>query len=94
MLLTQLRKTDYKTKISQTENKVTTDHDYDKYITTQEFNKLTSEKFPAKLRQANLGNKIDITNFVKRTDFNKNELNKLSRSTSNINKRINKRFDK
>ena len=94
MLLTQLRKTDYKAKISETENKVTADHDYDKYITTQEFNKLTSESFTAKLRQANLGNKIDITNFVKRTDFNKNELNKLSRSTSNINKRINKRFDK
>ena len=94
MLLTQLRKTDYKTKISETENKVTADHDYDKYITTQEFNKLTSESFTAKLKQANLGNKINITNFVKRTDFNKNELNKLSRSTSNINKRINKRFDK
>ena len=94
MLLTQLRKTDYKTKISETENKVTADHDYDKYITIQEFNKLTSESFTAKLKQANLGNKINITNFVKRTDFNKNELNKLSRSTSNINKRINKRFDK
>ena len=34
----------YNTKISETENKITTDHDHDKYITTQEFNKLTSNK--------------------------------------------------
>ena len=27
--------------ISENENKITTDHDHDKYITTQEFNKLT-----------------------------------------------------
>ena len=65
------------------ENKITTDHDQDKYITTQEFNKLTSEKFSARLKQANLANKNDIANFVKKTDFdklknvtsNKNELN-------------------
>ena len=65
------------------ENKITTDHDQDKYITTQEFNKLTSEKFSARLKQANLASKNDIANFVKKTDFdklknvtsNKNELN-------------------
>ena len=28
------------------------DHDYDKYITTQEFNELTSEIFTARLKQA------------------------------------------
>ena len=50
-----------------------TDHDHDKYITTQEFNKLTSENFTARLKQANLGSKNDIANFVKKTDFeNKN----------------------
>ena len=27
------------------ENKITTDHDHDKYIITQEFNKLTSENY-------------------------------------------------
>ena len=32
------------------ENKVTTDHDHDKYITTQEFNKLTSEKIYSKTK--------------------------------------------
>ena len=42
-------------------------------FTTQEFNKLTSENFTARLKQANLANKIDIANFVKKTDFD-NEL--------------------
>ena len=37
----------------ETENKITTDRDYDKYITTQEHNKFTLEKFTAKLAQAN-----------------------------------------
>ena len=31
--------------IREIENKITTDHDDDKYITTQEFTKLTSENF-------------------------------------------------
>ena len=35
-----VKKTDYNTKISELENKVTTDHDHDKYITTQEVIKL------------------------------------------------------
>ena len=41
------KKTDYSTKISEIENKITTDHDHDKYVTTQEFKKLTSENFTA-----------------------------------------------
>ena len=40
-----VKKTDYNTKISEIENKIDTDPDHDKYITTQEFNKLTSENF-------------------------------------------------
>ena len=87
------KKTDYNTKISETENKIATDHDHDKYITTQEFNKLTSEKFNARLKQANLANKTDIPNFVKRHTFdnglkgltsNKNELNVLSKKVKAI----------
>ena len=39
-------------KISEIENKITADHKYDKYITTQEFNKLALENFTARLRQA------------------------------------------
>ena len=59
----------YSTKISEIENKITTDHDHDKYITTQEFNRLTSENFTARLKQANLASKNDIVNFVKKTSL-------------------------
>ena len=44
-------------------------HDHDKYITTQEFNKLTSENFASRLWQANLPIKNDIAASVKKTDF-------------------------
>ena len=44
--------------INEIENKVTTDHNRDKYITIQEFNKLTSEYFNARLVQANLASKV------------------------------------
>ena len=65
---------DYNIKISEIKNKITTDHDHDKYITTQEFNKLTSEHFTARLKQENLAS--DIDNIVKK--INKlNELNEL-----------------
>ena len=60
-----VEKTDYKTKSSEIKNKITTDHDHNKYITTQEFNKLTLEHFTARLAQANLASKKDIANFVK-----------------------------
>ena len=40
---TLAKKTDNNRKTNEMENKITTDHDHDKYITTQEFNKLTSE---------------------------------------------------
>ena len=39
-----------------------TDYNYDKYITTPEFNKLTAEEFAAKLAQANLVTKTDFDN--------------------------------
>ena len=37
-----------------------TDQDHDKYITTPEFNKLTTENFNARLAQANLITKTDF----------------------------------
>ena len=46
-----VKKIDYNTKVCEIENKFTTDHDHDKYTTTQEFNKLTSENFTAKLNK-------------------------------------------
>ena len=63
------KKTDYDTKISETENKIITYHDHDKFIITKELNKLTSENFIARLKQANFANKNDIANFVKKTHF-------------------------
>ena len=42
-------------------NKITTNHT--KYITTEEFNKLISETFVARLAEANLASKNDIANF-------------------------------
>ena len=62
-------------------------------MTIQEFNKLASENFTERLKQANLASKNDIANFVKKTDFdnkltnvtsNKNELNELSKKVKAI----------
>ena len=44
-----VKKTNYKTKISEIENKVTTDHDHYKYIATQESNSFTSANIAARL---------------------------------------------
>ena len=76
-----VKKTDYNTKMRETENKITTDHD--KYITTQEFNKLTSGSFIARLAQANLSSKNDITALVKKTGFDDKLKNINKRITSN-----------
>ena len=56
-----VKKTDYNTKISKIEKKVT-DHNHDKYIITPEFNNLAAGVFTARLAQANL---------VTTADFNK-----------------------
>ena len=63
-----VKKTDYNTKINEIEKKIT-DHNHDKYITTPEFNNLTSQNFAARLKQGNQASKCDITNFVNKTDF-------------------------
>ena len=83
-----VKKTEYNTKISETENKITTDHDHDKYITTQEFVKLTSENFAAKLAQANLASENDIANFVKKADFDGEFKNLNKNVTSNKTKHL------
>ena len=53
MLVIQLKKTDYDTKITDIENKLT-NHNHDKYIDTSEFNTLATNVFNARLAQANL----------------------------------------
>ena len=63
-----VKKIGYNTKIREIEKKVT-DHDHDKYITTLEFIKLTTENFAARLAQANLVTKTDFD--AKLASFNK-----------------------
>ena len=88
-----VKKTDYNTKNREIENKIKTDHDHDKYITPQGFNRLTSETFTSRPRQTNLASKNDIANFVKKNSFdeylktvtsNKNEINELSKKVKAI----------
>ena len=82
-----LKKTDYDAKISDIEKKLG-DHSHDEYITTQEFTKLTTENFTARLAHANLITKTDfdakLQSLSKRITLNKtkhtvaeNELKKL-----------------
>ena len=73
-----VRKTNYDTKISELEIKIT-DHNHDKYITTPEFNTLAASVFNARLAQVNL---------LTKTDFD-TKLSYLSRkTTSNISKHL------
>ena len=51
-----VKKTGYKTKINETGKKII-NH---KYITTPEFNKLTSKNFASRLKQANLASKSEL----------------------------------
>ena len=53
------------------ENEITSDRDHDKYITTQELNDLTAQIFASRLGKANLTNKNDIANFVKKKKKNR-----------------------
>ena len=69
--LIYFKKTNYDTKISELEKKLT-DHNHDKYITTPEFNTLAADVFNARLAQANL---------ITETDFNA-KLSSLNRNIS------------
>ena len=57
-------KTDYNTKITKIEKKIS-DHSYDKYITTPEFNTLAAGPFTARLAQANLVTETEFDNKLK-----------------------------
>ena len=87
MLVIQLKKTDYNTKITDIENKLN-NHNHDKYIDTSEFNKLAVNVFNARIAQANLITKTDfdakLSSLNRKITQNKskhllveNELNKL-----------------
>ena len=87
MLVIQSERTDYNTKINKIKKKIT-DHNYDKYITIPEFNKLTAETFSARLVQGNLANKNDITNFVNKSDFDEKLKNLNKKVASNKTKHL------
>ena len=63
-----MKKTIYNIKNNETKRKIT-DHGHNYYITTQEFSKLTSQKFASRLAQASFGSKNDIVVLIKTTDF-------------------------
>ena len=63
MSVTQLKKTDYNTKLNEIEKtRKNADHNHDKYITTPEFNKLTAENFAVRLAQSSFVTKTDFDN--------------------------------
>ena len=66
-----VKKTDYDTKISKLEKRLT-NHNHDKYITTAEFNTLAADVFNERLAQANL---------ITKTDFDA-KLSSLNRKTT------------
>ena len=71
-----VKKTDYNTKVTEIENNFN-NHNHDKYITTPEFNTLAADVFDARLDQANLITKTEITQSKKKYLLVENELNKL-----------------
>ena len=73
-----VKKADYDRKISELEKKII-NHKHDKYITTSKFNKLTAEKFAARLAQANL---------IRKTHFNNKLINLNRKITSNKTKHL------
>ena len=50
LILVIQSKNDYNRNISEIENKITANHDHDKYIITQKISTLTSENFTARLK--------------------------------------------
>ena len=78
VLVIQLTKTDYSTKVTEIENKLN-NRNHDKYIDTQEFNACAADVFNVRLAQANL---------VRKTDFDA-KLSSLNRKiTSNKTKHV------
>ena len=73
------------TKISEAENKT---FDNSKYITSQEFNKLRTENFAARLKQAHLVEKTDfddkLISFNRRITLNKTNHLKVQKKLKNL----------
>ena len=74
-----VKKTDYNTKVTEIEKKLT-DHSHDKYITTTEFNKSATDAVNARLVQENLVKKTDFDN--KLSDLNRKIVSNKTNDTS------------
>ena len=75
-----VEKADYNTKKSEIEKKIL-DLNREKYITTQKCNKLLSENFAARLKQAHLTSKNDIDDFLRKGLFDE-KLIKINRKVT------------
>ena len=73
-----VKKTDHNTKVTEIENKLN-NHNRDKYIDTQEFNKLTADVFDARIAEASL---------ITKTDFDANLSSLHKKITSNKTKHL------
>ena len=67
-----VNKKDYNTKVTEIENKLTY-HNHDRYIDTQEFNKLTADFFNATIAQATLITKTKLSNLNRKITSNKSK---------------------
>ena len=76
-----VKKADYDTEIYETKKEIL-HHNHDKYITTQKFNKLTADNFAVRLVV-----KLDISDFVEKTDFD-DKVKNLDTDTSHKTKDI------
>ena len=77
MLVAFLKKTDYDTLVTEIENKLN-NHNHDKDIDTQEFNKLAGDVFNARLAHANVVTKTDfddkLSNLNRKITKNKSDI--------------------
>ena len=80
-----IKRKDCETKIAEIEKKVT-NQNHDRYITTSEFNKLTTEDFAARLAQANLITNTDFDNTLYMNFNRKNNSNKQNILKMNLKK--------
>ena len=78
----------YNTKTSEIEKKVLDHDDNNQYITIQEFKKITTESFIARLKQADLATKAGIDDFVEKTEFDDKLKNLNEKVTSKKTKHL------
>ena len=85
--MTEFKKLNLTQKLPKLKKELHLDHN-NKYITSQEFNRLTAKKFTARLKLANLATKVDIVDFVEKANFY-DKLKSLSKKvTSNKTKYV------